>query len=151
MTKAELREGLLKGIHLSVLLPLTDGQECMIFKAEQFTTDDQVIYIPDISLNEIPDSLDLSVDNSMRDASKGKWGSMTASEQIDLILSYCYTGADFVSLFDGDEALAYMLFLYCDWQHPSSAMEEVDYENEDDKKWAAELYAAYLERIGGNG
>lgn len=140
MTKAELKVYLLGGATLSEVLPLREGQDCTIFKADDFCTDDSIIYIPDIDLNEIPDNLDLSVDNSMSDASAGKWYSMSAKEQISLVLSYCYTGADFVELCGFDEALAYQLFLYVDWQHPSSALNEVAYEDEDDVQYAKRAF-----------
>lgn len=140
MTKAELKVYLLGGATLSEVLPLREGQDCTIFKADDFCTDDSIIYIPDIDLNEIPDNLDLSVDNSMSDASAGKWYSMSAKEQISLVLSYCYTGADFVELCEFDEALAYQLFLYVDWQHPSSALGEVAYEDEDDVQYVKRAF-----------
>ena len=146
MTTLELKQGLLQGKHLDELLSLSDGQDCTIFKAESFCTDATILYIPDIILNEIPCSLDLSIDNSMCDASNGKWGSLTASEQVDLVLSYCYTGEDFVDECDGDEALAYRLFCYCDWQHPGSALPEVEYEDDADKQAAEEAYARWRKR-----
>ena len=144
MTKEDLRKAFHQGFALADVLDLVPGQDCMIFKAEKFSADDQVIYIPDIDLNEIPYSVDLSEDNSLRDASNGKWESMTANEQIDLVLSYCYTGDDFVDLCEDDEALAYRLFCYCDWQHPSSALPECEYDDEEDKKWAEETYASLV-------
>ena len=140
MTKTELKALLLSGSSLNTVLTFCDGQECTIFKANDFCLDDNIIYIPDLDLNEIPYNLDLSVDNSMSDASAGKWGSMSAKEQISLVLSYCYTGADFVELCEFDEALAYQLFLYVDWQHPSSALDEVAYEDEDDVQYAKRAF-----------
>ena len=95
------------------------GQNCVIFKAENFTTGDTIVYIPDIELNEIPVDIDLSVPNSMMDETDGKWGPMTAGEQIALALSYCYTGKDFVEQCGGNEKMARDLFNYVDWQHPS--------------------------------
>lgn len=140
MTITELKQGLFGGKSLEELLSLRDGQECTIFKADDFCTGDDIIYIPDIDLNEIPVSLDLSIDNSMSDASNGKWGPMTAGEQINIVLSYCYTGKMFVELCDGDEALAYRLFCYVDWQHPTSALDEVVYEDDKDEQSAREVY-----------
>ena len=140
MTKSEFRRKLLEGYPLTALVMFSPGQECTIFKADKFSTGDDVIYIPDIELNEIPVDLNLSKENSMSDATKGKWGSMTGAEQVIAILSYCYTGKEIVDLCDGDEALAYRLFCYCDWQHPSSAFPEVDYDDDDDKAWAKEVY-----------
>ncbi len=108
MTKEELKEGFHQGFSLDDMLTLIPGQDCMIFKADKFRTDDEVIYIPDMCLNEItayrtPDP-----------------------EEYDYILSNCYTGRDFIDEAGGNEALAYRLFCYCDWQHPSSAINEVD-------------------------
>ena len=146
MTRAELAEGLAKGKTLESLLDFTDGQDCQIFKASGFSTGEDVIYIPDISLNEIPVDVVLNRDNSLRDSSGGKWGSMTAQKQIQVALSYCYTGESFVEICNGDEALAYRLFQYVDWQHPSSALDEVVYDDEADRAWAEETYASFREK-----
>ena len=51
-------------------------------------------------------------------------------EEIEEVLSVCYAGVDFVQECAGDVKLAERLFYYCDWQHPSSALPEVDYEDE---------------------
>lgn len=143
MTILELKQGLLQGKHLDELLSLSDGQDCTIFKAESFCTDATILYIPDISLNEIPCSLDLSIDNSMSDASNGAWSSMTAEEQVNLVLSYCYTGEMFVELCEGDEALAWRLFGYIDWQHPSSALDEIQYDDQTDMEYTKSAYATW--------
>ena len=89
------------------------GQQCTIYKAAAFTTGDEIIYIPDISLNDIP------MDRPLRNG-----------EEIEEVLSVCYAGVDFVQECAGDVKLAEQLFYYCDWQHPSSALPEVDYEDE---------------------
>ena len=54
-------------------------------------------------------------------------------EVIDEVVSNCYTGDDFLEQCGGDEEKARRLFWYCDWQHPSSAMDEgaVDDDEED--------------------
>ena len=122
MTKKELRECFRKRLTLELALPPTDGQECLIFKAEQFRTDDEIIYIPDMFLNNITLT------------------TVPIDEDVDYTLDRCYTGADFVELCEGDEALAYRLFCYCDWQHPSSAFPEVDYEDDEDKEQAKAIY-----------
>ena len=140
MTKSEFRMKLLEGHPLTALVMLGPGQDCTIFKADKFSTDDEVIYIPDIELNDIPVNIDLSKDNSMSDSSNGAWPVMQGWEQVKVVLSCCYTGADFVELCEGDEALAYRLFCYCDWQHPSSAFPEVDYDDEEDKAWVKQAY-----------
>lgn len=125
MTKEILHQYLLEGKTLSQILPFSDGQECMIFKAESFVSGNEILYVPDIDLNQIPIDLDLSEDNSMQDCGKG-WAAMTAAEQIKLVLSYCYTGDEFITECDGNEELAKRLFYYVDWQHPCSALPEVD-------------------------
>lgn len=125
MTKEELRDGFKKGLSLEEMLTLCPGQDCTIFKADKFCTDDQVIYIPDLELNNIT-------------ATKSPY-----EEDAEYTINRCYTGEDFVDLCEGDEALAYRLFCYCDWQHPSSALPEVDYDDEEDKKWAEEMYASF--------
>lgn len=109
MTKNEL-EGLLRnGTALNDVLPFMPGQECDIYKAKDFSPDDEVIYIPDIYLNEINTSSPPSSEQEIKD-----------------ILSYCYTGEDFIEECNGDVALAKALFYYCDWQHPSSARPEIE-------------------------
>lgn len=130
MTKAELLEGLRKGIALEDLLPLRPGQDCTIYKAEQFSTGEEVIYIPDVELNNIT-------------TSKSPY-----EEDAEYTVNHSYSGEDFVTLCDGDEALAYRLWCYCDWQHPSSALPECEYDDEEDKKWAEETYASLVSTKG---
>lgn len=125
MTKESLKIKLQAGATLSECLTFTDGQDCTIFKAESFCAGDEVLYIPDIALNEIPVDIPLNIDNSMSDNSNGKWGVMKAAGQIRTVLSYCYTGDDFLSECDGNIRLAEDLFHYCDWQRPSSALPEL--------------------------
>ena len=147
MKITELKQSLLSGKPLRELLPLRDGQDCTIYKSDLFTPDDTILYIPDISLNEIPTDLDVSIDNAMSIASNGKWSSMTAEEQVNIILSYCYTGEMFVDACDGDEALAWRLFCYVDWQHPTSALAEVDYDDQEDEAYVKEAYKKYRAEI----
>lgn len=108
MTKQELRAELIGGRALSELLEFTDGQDCVIFKADKFFVDNEVCYIPDVDLNEIP------IDEVSLD-----------SETIDEIIGHCYTGNDFWTEAGGDAVLAERLFWYVDWQHPCSAVDEV--------------------------
>ena len=42
------------------------------------------------------------------------------------IVGCCYTGNDFIEECGGDVEKARHLFWYCDWQHPSSALPEID-------------------------
>ena len=129
MTKEELCESFHQGFALADLLTLVPGQDCMMFKAYAFRTDDEVIYIPDMCLNEI---------TAYRTPLPEEYGH---------IIGNCYSGADFVDLCDGDEALAYRLWCYCDWQHPSSALPECEYIDDDDKKLAEETYASFIATV----
>lgn len=112
LTKNELRQKLLCGAKMEDLFDFRSGQECDIFKAEEFTSGDKIIYIPDLSLNEIPTDRPVKAD------------------EVDDILNSCYTGSDFIKECNGDHDLALRLFVYCDWQHPSSALPEI--EDDDD-------------------
>lgn len=126
MTKAELLEGLRNGSALKELLQLSPGQDCTIYKAEKFSIGDEVIYIPDMELNNITT------------------GKSMYEEDAEYTVNRCYSGEDFVDLCDGDDALAYRLWCYCDWQHPSSALPECEYDDEEDKKFAEETYASFV-------
>lgn len=114
MTKDELREALENGTCVGTLFDLSDGQECLIFKEKLFEVGDDILYIPDVYLNEIP-----------------LWRSLK-NEEIEEVIDKCYTGNDFLKECTGDANLAKALFCYCDWQHPSSALSEViDYVEEE--------------------
>ena len=115
LTKDELRLALEGGAKLIDMFYFQPGQECEIFKAERFRAGDEIIYIPDLSLNEIP--IDMVIDDQ---------------EAVEDILDSCYTGNDFLEECGGDQDLAERLFHYVDWQHPSSALPEVEEDNEDD-------------------
>ena len=108
LTKQELRVQLQQGYALNDLLAFSPGQDCEIFKADKFYPGDVVIYIPDVSLNHIP--LDRPI---------------TDPEELDEVLSNCYTGQDFLDECHGDAEKAKHLFFYCDWQHPSSVVYEL--------------------------
>lgn len=112
MTIEKVRERLNNGEMLSEIFNFTDGQDCLIYKGE-WNPGDDVIYIPDIDLNEIP------IDRSLE-----RWTEYYANE-IELAISNMYTGRDFVMIADGDKDVAEKLFYYCDWQNPSSAIDEV--------------------------
>lgn len=107
MNKKELTQELRSGKRLINLLELYAGQECEIFKAEGFQPGDEIIYIPDIYLNEL---------------AVGKSG--CTEEEIAEIINCCYTGNDFIAECGGDLGKAEILFGYCDWQHPSSAIDD---------------------------
>ena len=108
MTKAELREKLQHGRTLDELFHFADGQECLIYKADDFVEGDTIIYILDIDLNQLP------MDRAITDAEELHW-----------VAECCYTGDDFIEECGGNEELAERLFWYCDWQHPSSAHPEI--------------------------
>ena len=112
MTKSEIHGRLSAGETLDSLLRFRSGQECTIFKADAFQPGDDVLYIPDVALN------DCDIDHDLR----------RNSEAIATILDCCYTGDDFVELCRGNVDLAEELFWFVDWQHPSSAFDELDVE-----------------------
>lgn len=128
MTKSELRERLLAGETMDSLFVFTEGQECDIYKADEFKAGEDIIYIPDLYLNNIP------VDEAI-----------TPDDDLDEILSCCYTGNDFIDECDGDEEKAERLFYYCDWQNPSSAVDEIDDDVEEIEMSAQEFYMHRLE------
>lgn len=99
MTKKELEEKLTAGSCLLKLFDFSDGQDCLIYKKENFEVSDEIIYIPDIFLNE----------EDLTDTSTPKG--------IQCAISHCYTGKDFVEECKGHEDLARVLFGFVDWQH----------------------------------
>ena len=115
ITKAMLRSLLQQGHTLNDLLAFVPGQDCEIFKADKFYPGDVVIYVPDVSLNHIP---------------LGR--PITDPEEFSEVLSNCYTGHDFIDECGGDVEKAERLFRYCDWQHPSSAIDELADDDEED-------------------
>lgn len=107
MTKQELCSALHSGQKLENLFEWRSGQDCDIFKADRFSIGNEIIYIPDVYLNDL----------------------FTLND-IDDILDCCYTGEDFLAETGGNAAKAERLFWFCDWQHPSSAWYEL-YDEED--------------------
>ena len=113
MTKEELQRRIVEDEQmLEAILPLSDGQECLIFKAPDFSVSDEIIYIPDVWEN------DLNIFNSSDDDDGISYAQR--------VVENCYTGRDFVGVCGGDVELAKRLFHYCDWQHPSSALPELE-------------------------
>ena len=100
MTKNELKMKLEAGAFLIDLFDLTYGQECLIYKGN-FEISDQIIYIPDVDMNEIDTE------------------SVLEDEEIENVLNNCYTGNDFMTECCGHEDLARELFDFVDWQHPN--------------------------------
>lgn len=103
MKKEDVRTWLQVGKKLFDLFDFTDGQDCLMFKSE-FELSDEVSYIPDVSLNEIPIDRELT------------------EEEIEYVIEKMYTGNDFLEECKNNVKLAIDLFSYCDWQHPSSAL-----------------------------
>ena len=131
MTREYARSRLLAGQTVAELFPPIRGQECVIFRTNDFSTGDDVIYIPDYDLNGIPCEKDLSGD----------------PEEINEVLGLMYTGKDFVDICDGNEALAERLFWYCDWQHPSSALPELEDDEDAPDPSPALEYSDLLEEV----
>ena len=100
MTKSELRKELESGKCLADIFNFIWGQDCLICKADEFEVSDNIIYIPDIFLNEIDIEHTLDEDD------------------IKNVLHHCCTGKDFLDECNGHENLARNLFNYVDWQHP---------------------------------
>lgn len=112
MTKAEVKERIYNGKCLSDMFEFRDGQECTIYKGE-WNPGDEVIYIPDIDLNEICINRPLTF--------------ILTVKEIKYVLNCLYTGKDFMELANGNEEIAKELFNYVDWQHPSSAIGYISY------------------------
>ena len=102
MTKEQLREELECGKTLKELFEFTDGQECLIYNANDFEVSDNIVYIPDVDMNEI----DIET-------------VFTTDSEIENVLRHCYIGNDFVEECNGHEDLARELFQFVDWQHPN--------------------------------
>ena len=114
MTKKEICEQMLQGKTLQQTVgDFIWGQDCLIFKAEKFSATDDVIYIPDVGLNEIP------IDSTL------------SANEVQEISSEFFTGMDFIEECQGNIQMAERLFWYCDWQHPSSALPEIIYDEEE--------------------
>ena len=100
MTKNELKMKLEACAFLIDLFDFTHGQESLIYKGN-FETSDQIIYIPDVDLNEIDTE------------------SVLEDEEVENVLNHCYTGNDFVDECNGHQELAKELFGFVDWQNPN--------------------------------
>lgn len=108
MTKNELRHSLKVGKTLRELLPVTSGQCCEIVKAPSFRPGNDIIYVTDLWLRDIPADEPVTDRDAMAD-----------------LMDMAYTGDDFIAECNGDARLAAALFGYVDWQHPSSALPEL--------------------------
>ena len=96
MTKNEVIKELRSGKKLEDLFKFTDGQECLIYKANEFEVSDNVIYIPDIFLNGIVTDRVLT------------------EEEINEAVSHMCTGNDFLEECNNKKDAARMLFSWCD-------------------------------------
>ena len=115
MNKVYLKKELETGCPLDLILELTTGQcGCTIYKELKaddiirYGMHDEVCYIPDMELNDIP----------------YEKPNLSAEETAD-ILENCYTFQDFIDLCHGDVNKAKIVYGNCDWQHPSSEYEEM--------------------------
>lgn len=133
MTKAELRKHLKKGDAIVELFSLILGQGYEIVK-DTFVLGDDIIYIPDLHIYDF-----------------SFYESVKSPEDIEDIVAHSYTGNDFVAVAEGDQALAYRLFCYVDWQGPSSALPEVEYESDEDAVQANVAYKQHLDHLAAEG
>lgn len=123
MKYEELVAELRAGKTLESLLDLTQGQNCFIYKAKGKCFDlNEVIYIPDVSLNDIPTDYVMSKDD-LAECS-----------------AYFYTWKDFLDLCKTEDK-ALELFDLCDWANPWTVLDEMERENQEDdikERWFAE-------------
>lgn len=115
MTKVELRAALEKGSTLCDLFEVVSGEECEIVKHDRFEASDDIIYIPDLRLNDIPITRPMT------------------QKEIQETLYSCYTGNDFLYMCGSSGPSAKALFDACTWQHPSSLLEGIDGEEEEEE------------------
>ena len=116
MTKKELKEKLNHGFCLSDILSETHGEDCMVYKGE-WQISDQIIYIPDYTLNGIIPSRKM------------------LPGEIQNLVENCYTGRDFLDICKGYTKIAKALFAICKWQYPNiqdllDSIEEPAFEEE---------------------
>lgn len=108
MTKDKLKSEVLAGRTLREILPVTSGQCCEIAKAPAFRPGDDVIYVTDLWLRDIPTDEPIHDPDVLAD-----------------LMDMAYTGNDFIRTCQGDARMAAALFGYVDWQHPGSALPEL--------------------------
>ena len=99
MIREEAKKLLLEGKKIGEIFDLIPGQDCMIYKGEwpDDTSSEDIIYIPDIDLNELDDS------------------DVPVSEKLSLM----YTAGDFLKEAGGNVLAAKDLFNFVDWQNPN--------------------------------
>lgn len=94
-------------------LELSSGQNCEIFKSDKAWNemdDNDIIYIPDIMLNDLTEIFE----------------GCFSFYDIKQLIENIYTKADFINI-AGDKAEE--LFHYVDWQHPESAWDAGELED----------------------
>lgn len=106
MTKKELAEALENGKTMCELFQFSLGQECDVFKADDFKVGDEILYISDMYNCRL----------YIRP--------IKGMDDIEDILDCCYTGNDFLDAAGGNPILAEHLFNICDWQSPYTEAEE---------------------------
>lgn len=118
MTKNAIKKALEEGAMLEEILEFRAGQECDIFKTEfNPSMPDEVCYIPDIYLNEIK-----------------AWEKNLTDEEIEELLSDCYTVQDIIDVCEGNVTMAERVFNYIDWQHPSTGFDELSMDDEEEEE-----------------
>lgn len=100
MLKSKLTNILKTGASLDSIFCFSNGQNCLIYKGN-FQVSDDIIYIPDIDLN------DISINRKLSD------------EEIETVIDHCYSGNEFIRECNGHIDIAEQLFLFVDWQHPN--------------------------------
>lgn len=126
MIREEAKKLLLEGKKIGEIFDLIPGQECMIYKGEwpDDTSSEDIIYIPDIDLNELDDS------------------DVPVSEKLSLM----YTAGDFLKEAGGNILAAKDLFDFVDWQNPN-VQDLMDCTDDDEAK---EIYGQTWEEMFGN-
>ena len=102
MTFREVEEALKSGKELSDLFEFTGGQDCMIYKADQFVDGDEVIYISDLGL--------------------------VVGDGPDSMMDAVWTGLDFLDAAGGNRELAEKIFCLVDWQSPYTEADQLERE-----------------------
>ena len=107
MNKYDVRKLLRQGKTLDELFKFRKGQECWIYKSDEFVASDDVIYIPDLDLNGIV------TDRPM------------TPNEIEETVSHMSSGNDFIAECNGNVQLAKYVFESVDWQHPSAEFGDI--------------------------
>lgn len=120
----DLLESLKEGKTLESLVNLTPGQNCSIYKAHGRCFDlDEVIYIPDVFLNDIPTDYAMTKDD-LAECS-----------------AYFYTWKDFMDLCKTEDR-ALELFDLCDWAQPYTVLDEMERENQEENEFPEQPWHA---------